>query len=106
MIAISAALEAVRSLACTSRAYRWRLASTAPCNQPLELRVAEGGHVETLDFPCLKTNEGKWINSDLGSAVSVNPIEWRVWGKALSPEPHRRQKEFRRVNVRRAAVAV
>jgi hypothetical protein len=45
----------------------WHPISTASCNQELELRISEDGRIVTLNFPCLQTNSGAWINVDLGS---------------------------------------
>jgi hypothetical protein len=68
---------------------QWRLISTAPSNQELELRIANDGEIVTLEFPCLRTHEGAWINVDLGTEIKVQPVEWRVWQGGKSPEPHR-----------------
>jgi nucleotide-binding universal stress UspA family protein len=35
----------------------WHPISTAPCNQSLELRVAEGDDMVTVQFPCCRTND-------------------------------------------------
>jgi hypothetical protein len=66
----------------------WHPISTAPCNQELELRIGENGEILTLEFPCLQTNAGEWINVDLGSKIEIRPVEWRVWQRDKSPEPH------------------
>ena len=55
----------------------WRPASTAPCNQDLELRVSEDSATTTLPFPCRHTNGGEWINVDLGVPLQIQPVEWR-----------------------------
>lgn len=68
---------------------QWHPISTAPCNQELELRIPEEGTVVTLEFPCLRTNAGAWINVDLGSEIKLEPVEWRLWQREKSPEPHR-----------------
>jgi len=68
---------------------QWRLISTAPYNQELELRIADNGETVTLEFPCLRTNEGAWINVDLGTEINIQPVEWRLWQGGKSPEPHR-----------------
>jgi len=56
----------------------WRLMSTAPYNRDVELRVTDRGEPFRLPFPCRHTNDG-WINSDLGTRVSIDPTCWRVW---------------------------
>ena len=56
----------------------WRLISTAPYNRDVELRMADRRESFCLPFPCRHTNNG-WINSDLGTRVSVEPTHWRVW---------------------------
>jgi hypothetical protein len=66
----------------------WHPISTAPCNQELELRISEDGNIVTLNFPCLQTNSGAWINVDLGSQIEFQAVEWRVWQKKKSPDPH------------------
>ena len=66
----------------------WHPASTAPCNQDLEIRVIEDGMISTLPFPCRHTNRGEWINVDLGMPLHIQLAEWRAWHKAKSPHPH------------------
>jgi hypothetical protein len=66
----------------------WHPISTAPCNQELELRIAENEKILALEFPCLQTNAGAWINVDLGSEIKIQPVEWRVWQREKSPESH------------------
>jgi len=85
------AYKAIHNFALRIRLSHWHLISTAPCNHALELRIVEGGKVVTLEFPCLQTNVGTWINVDLGSAIRIQPIQWRVWQRQKSPEPHRSQ---------------
>jgi hypothetical protein len=67
---------------------RWRPASTAPYNQDLELQIVEDGKTITLPFPCRHTNEGEWINVDLGTSMQIQPASWRVWPHRKSPRPH------------------
>ena len=67
---------------------RWRPISTAPCNRELELRTTESGQIVTLEYPCLQTNEGVWINVDLGTQIRIEPVEWRIWHHRGSPEAH------------------
>ena len=65
----------------------WHPISTAPCNRVVELRVREGTAISTLEFPCLKTNTGAWINCDLGTPIKVQPVEWRAWQYGHAPQP-------------------
>jgi hypothetical protein len=67
----------------------WHPISTAPCNRDVELRVAEGTAISTLEFPCKQTNAGDWINSDFGTPIRIRPVEWRAWryGHSLQPQP-------------------
>jgi len=67
---------------------QWHPISTAPHNQELELRVNENGTPFALKFPCLRTNGGAWINVDLGSEIKIEPVEWRLWQREKSPDPH------------------
>jgi nucleotide-binding universal stress UspA family protein len=69
----------------------WHPISTAPCNQSLELRVAEGRDIVTVQFPCCRTNDNEWINADLGTQVHLNPVQWRIWQHSKPPHPHRSQ---------------
>ena len=66
----------------------WRPISTAPHNQELVLRIVQVGEIARLEFPCLQTNAGQWINVDLGSGINISPVEWRVWQRRKSPQPH------------------
>jgi hypothetical protein len=66
----------------------WRPASTAPCNQDLELRVSEDGATTALPFPCRHTNGDEWINVDLGVPLQIQPVEWRAWRRSKSPRPY------------------
>jgi hypothetical protein len=66
----------------------WHPASTAPCNQDLELRVLENRREVTLAFPCMQTNAGEWLNVDLGTRIEITPVHWRIWQHSKSPEPH------------------
>jgi hypothetical protein len=70
---------------------QWHPISTAPCNQSLELRVAEGDDIVTVQFPCCRTNENEWINADLGTQVHLQPVQWRIWQHSKPPHPHRSQ---------------
>ena len=69
----------------------WHPISTAPCNQSLELRVAEGDHMVTVQFPCCRTNDNEWINADLGTQVHLQPVQWRIWQHSKPAHPHRSQ---------------
>ena len=71
--------KAVRDLVQNVHLSHWHPISTAPCNQELELRISEDGRIITLNFPCLQTNSGAWINVDLGSQIVFQAVEWRVW---------------------------
>lgn len=70
------------------RLAHWRPVSTAPSNQELEVRFVEDGKVSTLEFPCLRTNDGNWIDVDLGSAIKIEPTQWRHWPYRKSPRAH------------------
>ena len=85
---IKVAYQAIEGFALRVRIARWRLISTAPCNQPLELRIIENKKVVTLEFPCLQINAGVWINVDLGAEIKIQPVQWRAWQGAKSPQPH------------------
>jgi hypothetical protein len=69
------------------RLQHWHPISTAPCNRDVELRVAEGTAISTLEFPCKQTNAGDWINSDFGTPIRIRPVEWRAWRYAHSLQP-------------------
>jgi hypothetical protein len=79
-------LQRLRNLLLSSS--YWRRISTAPYNQALEIRIVDEGELVALTFPCLRTNEEAWINVDLGTQIEVQPVEWRIWQGAKSPEPH------------------
>jgi hypothetical protein len=68
------------------RSHPWHPISTAPCNRGVDLRVREGTAISTLEFPCLKTNAGDWINCDFGTPINIQPVEWRAWQHAHSPQ--------------------
>jgi hypothetical protein len=86
--AVKVADKAIRDFALHIHLAHWHMISTAPCNQELELHIAEGREILTLEFPCLQTNEGVWINVDLGAEIMIQPVEWRVWQRNKSPQPH------------------
>ena len=86
--AVKVADKAIRDFVLHIHLAHWHMISTAPCNQELELRFAESGEISILDFPCLQTNAGVWINVDLGAAIKIQPVEWRVWQRNKSPQPH------------------
>jgi len=69
------------------RLQHWHPISTAPCNRDVELRVADGTAISTLEFPCKQTNAGDWINSDFGTPIRIRPVEWRAWRYAHSLQP-------------------
>ena len=85
---IKVACQAIENFALRVRMTRWRLISTAPCNQILELRIVDNKKVSTLEFPCLQIDAGLWINVDLGATIKVHPIQWRAWQGAKSPQPY------------------
>jgi hypothetical protein len=74
----SATSRAIQDLILNLRLARWRLISTAPSNQELELRIVEGGKFSVLEFPCMRTNAGAWLNVDLGAEMSLEAAEWRT----------------------------
>ncbi len=69
----------------------WHPISTAPCNQNLELGIIDGKGLTALPFPCRRTNEGAWINADLGIRVRIEPVRWRVWQNDQVPAEHKPQ---------------
>jgi len=80
--------HAIRDFALRIRFSRWNLISTVPCNRVVELRINEGGEILALEFPCLQTNAGDWIDVDLGTRIELHPVEWRIWQHSKSPQPH------------------
>jgi hypothetical protein len=86
--AVKDADKAVHDLVEHVHLSHWHPISTAPCNQELELRISGDGNIVTLNFPCLQTNSGAWINVDLGSQIEFQAVEWRVWQRKKSPDPH------------------
>jgi len=83
--AIKDADRALHDFALRVHLHHWHPISTAPFNQDLELHIAEGGAILTLEFPCRRTNVGDWINADLGTRVEIHPVEWRVWQHGPQP---------------------
>jgi|SRR5579859_6171478 len=63
----------------------WHPISTAPANHDLELRVLDEATI-TLPFPCRRTNDGAWINADLGTSLHIQPLKWRPWQKRKVPQ--------------------
>ena len=92
--AVKVADKAIRDFVLHIHLAHWHMISTAPCNQELELHIAESGEISILDFPCLQTNAGVWINVDLGAAIKIQPVEWRVWQRNKSPQPHHSRIKF------------
>jgi hypothetical protein len=86
--AVKDADKAIHDFALHVHLSHWHPISTAPCNRELEVRIAENEEISTLEFPCLQTNAGEWINVDLGSKIAIQPVEWRIWQRGKSPEPH------------------
>ncbi len=80
--------QAIHDFALHVHLSHWHPISTAPCNRELELRIAEDGATRTLEFPCLQTNAGDWIDVDLGTRIVIDPVEWRIWQHPKSPESH------------------
>jgi len=70
----------------------WHPMSTAPSNHDLELIVRDGASAIVLAFPCRRTNTGEWINTELPTAIEIQPMKWRPWQKAKSPEPQHGNK--------------
>jgi len=86
--AVDEADRAVHAALARQRLSHWHPASTAPCNQELEVRVTEDGLTTTLPFPCRRTNRDEWINVDLGVPLRIQAAQWRTWQKAQSPHPY------------------
>jgi hypothetical protein len=84
----AATSKAIKDFALSVRLSKWRLISTAPSNQELELRIVEDGKISVLEFPCLRTNAGTWINVDLGAEIRFQAVEWRIWQRDRAPQPH------------------
>lgn len=88
---LAATSKAIKDFALSVRLCKWRLISTAPSNQELELRIVEDGKISVLEFPCLRTNAGAWINVDLGAEIKFQAVEWRIWQRDKAPQPHHSQ---------------
>jgi len=88
---IEDANHAIRDFALHIHLHHWHPISTVPCNQDVELRIAEEGMISTLEFPCQLTNAGDWINVDLSTRIEIEPVEWRVWQHNKSSQPHHSQ---------------
>jgi len=86
--AVKEADQGVRNFTQHIKLSHWHPISTAPYNQEFELRINENGVINNLEFPCLHTNEGAWINVDLGTEIKIQPVEWRLWQREKSPVPH------------------
>jgi hypothetical protein len=71
-----------RAIAAVMQPFAWRPMTTAPFNRNLKLRVADDGGMLTLPFPCRRTNAGRWINADLGTALPIDPIGWCIWSQS------------------------
>jgi hypothetical protein len=67
----------------------WHPISTAHNNQALEIRTLDENGLVAIPFPCQRTNGSHWINTDLGTCVHMQPVRWRIWQKAKSPQSHR-----------------
>ena len=57
----------------------WHPISTAPMNHDLQLTVLDKASAAVLPFPCRRTNNGDWINADLGTSIHIQPVQWRPW---------------------------
>jgi hypothetical protein len=86
--------KAIQDFVLSQRLAKWRLISTAPSNQELELRIVEDGKSSVLEFPCLRTNADAWINVDLGSEIKFQAVEWRLWRRPKAPQPHHARIKF------------
>jgi hypothetical protein len=92
-----------RAIADVVRPFCWRPISTAPFNRTVKLRICESGSVVTLPFPCRRTNNGYWINVDLGTAISIDPTHWCLWRRgrpAISYRPSTRRPLFQNLRSR------
>jgi hypothetical protein len=85
---LKAAEENIESFLTRRRFSHWHPISTAPHNRDLELCAVAGSVMYRLPFPCRRTNDGLWLNADLGTSVRIEPVKWRVWLKTKSPELH------------------
>ena len=103
-LAVKNANRVIHDFALHVHLRHWHPISTAPCNQDLELRVAEGGAILTLEFPCRQTNAGDWIDVDLGTRTAIKPVEWRVWQHSKSPQPHHASERDQNTKFSRTSV--
>jgi hypothetical protein len=62
----------------------WHSISTAPNNQALEIRALDENGLVAISFPCQRTNDSDWINTDLGTRVYMRPVRWRIWQHRLT----------------------
>jgi hypothetical protein len=92
--AFEATSKVIQDFVLSLRLAKWRLISTAPYNQELELRVVDGGRTTVLEFPCLRTNADAWINVDLGAEVKLEAVEWRIWRREKASQPHHARIKF------------
>jgi hypothetical protein len=54
-----------------------------PKDRDILLAVLDHEGLHALDFPCRRSEDGRWINATTGHPVEVRPTHWRDWSAGL-----------------------
>ena len=67
--------------ACFSRrAVMWHfIFDRLPKDRDLCLAVLDGDAFHALEFPCRRTDDGRWVEARTGRSIDVRPTHWREW---------------------------
>lgn len=50
-----------------------------PKGEQVTLAVLDRDGFHALEFPCRRSDGGRWVDAKTGFAVDVRPTHWREW---------------------------
>jgi hypothetical protein len=52
---------------------------TVPKDHDVLLAVLDHEGFHALEFPCRRSDDGRWIDAATGRSIEVHPTHWREW---------------------------
>ncbi len=55
------------------------ISDQVPKDRDLLVAVLDGDAFHALQFPCRRTDDGRWVEARTGRSIDVRPTHWREW---------------------------
>jgi hypothetical protein len=59
-----------------------KIFDTVPKDRDVLLAVLEEDGFHALEFPCRRSDDGRWVDTHTGRSIDVRPTHWREWRAA------------------------